>query len=94
MADKFYVIHEDGTRLIEPDHDFAEVGDEVLRIELPNGDTHYVNSGELDFHWDVRDGGTLDLLNLADGERRTLRSYGQWVFADVVPFENPSSQIW
>lgn len=94
MAEEYFVVHEDGSRLIRPEGDFAAEGDEVLRIALPNGDVHYVNSGETTFHWEVGESGVLDLLNLADGGRRTIRTYGSWLYADVTPYEEPGPYIW
>jgi hypothetical protein len=94
MANKHYAPAEGGRHLEEVRaSDFAADGVDVLRVELPNGDTHYVDSGDIDFRWEVSAGGSLELVNAERGGRRTLRSYGSWLYAEMVPFSRrPATQ--
>ena len=62
---------------------FAETGTRVLRVILSMGATHLINSGPDGFE-DVEHG-VLSVRSSAEGP--VLRSYGDWILSERVPFD-------
>ncbi|MEU4388305.1 hypothetical protein [Promicromonospora sp. NPDC023805] len=62
---------------------FAETGTRVLRVILPTGVTHLINSGADGFE-DVQYG-VLSVRSSAEGP--VLRYYRDWALSERVPFD-------
>ncbi|PUB29676.1 hypothetical protein C8K30_10251 [Promicromonospora sp. AC04] len=62
---------------------FAETGTRVLRVVLSQGVTHLINSGGTGFE-EVQYG---VLLIRSSAEGPVLRTYGDWLLSERVPFD-------
>lgn len=62
---------------------FAETGTRVLRVIVPTGGTHLINSGADGFE-DVQYG-VLSVRSRAEGP--VLRYYRDWILSERVPFD-------
>jgi hypothetical protein len=62
---------------------FAETDTRVLRVILPMGGTHLINSGPDGFE-DVEHG-VLSVRSRAEGP--VLRAYHEWTLSERVPFD-------
>ena len=86
MSTTYYVLDGEHLKVVDGDN-FVNEGVPVHRIVLPNGDVHLVE--RRDIQVTGQKVGVLDLTH--DGQ--WLRSYGSWLYVDLIPFESAKALI-
>lgn len=85
MNERKYVLDESGTHLRQPtDREEFKDGLSIVRVVLPNGETHLIaKTGTLDYA--VQEDGTLAILIVGRGG--AVREYGQWLYVEQQPYK-------